>query len=664
MAKPKPFNLFIYGTLMNPEVFRAVTGLRLKRRKSEADGIDSFHARRAVLHGYKKISPDHTYLYAVPEPQGRIRGYLVGPLPTHRMAALRHYEGRNYSRRTVTVQTGTGSEQAVAFLGNLKQLAHAFGYDFHDRYKQEVLLEEKIEAALLEAERHQLSKTERVARRAVGELHGATIRDLKRRHFEAGGISDYAIRQSLMDEPLPDFSRIVDDPEAEALAPNYLAMVIRQVIFNQFEERIRRDFRYELDRLTCGPEYYEHTISSLAALRSLNGQPDPLEAIVGNGLRDLSFRDSHLVDFVQWSVKAADGLYDQHLAEHHIDYIRRHKGQGYMPMGAELEFSNIGHSVIHDPQGRAIRDARYDGFLYFPDFGLDVLTWKLGGHVDDHHDKASHDPRRGFFEVAMGNLSVKANISKPLTDDPWLLNQLIHEARSFYKIAPHSVHISLQLRKQQRPVQDRLLPMAAMKCLFAIAGDPVRLPSGQVQIRRLISDEIITAEPTPHMLFSQISRRHSGESEESYPPVRTPHAGGRYVQQFKFLRLAPEVNYEPIVLALKGLQISCRPGSFMTAGQYESSARHRRCFEQLLAWGAEPRALGDEETGGFLDAVRKGLCTERRGKAAHSGAYIAWAVDQLQAVLASFNALVAGPGDRARRDSNPLPQESNSSGNR
>ena len=31
-------------------------------------------------------------------------------------------------------------------------------------------------------------------------------------------------------------------------------------------------------------------------------------------------------------------------------------------------------------------------------------------------------------------------------------------------------------------------------------------------------------------------------------------AGGTYVQQFKFLRLSKDLNYEPIAMALKGLQ--------------------------------------------------------------------------------------------------------------
>jgi len=640
MAQSKPFNLFVYGTLMDPEVFRGVTGLRLVRRSAKADGTETFHARRAVLQGYKKISPDHTYLYAVPERQGRIRGYLVGPLPGECLSALRHYEGRNYARRTLKVQTRRGGEQAVVFVGKVEQLEHSFGYDFRDHYKQEILLEEKIEAALLETERRQLHETEKTARRAVAELHGSTIRDLRRRHFEAGGISEYAIRHSLLDEPLPNYDRILEDPAAQALARNYLTLVVRQVIFNQFEDRFRKDFRYELDRMLLGQSYYDRAVSSLAALTMVNAMAQAVDRVVADCFGGLSFRTDRLVDFVRWAVDAAGALYDAHLAKHQIEHIARHMGSGYMPMGAELEFSNIGHGVIRDPDGRTSCDRHYDGFLYFRDFALDVLTWKLGGHVDDHRDKASARPRRGFFEVAMGNLSIAADISKPLTDDPWLLNQLIHQARAFYPIEPHSVHISLQLRRQQRPVQDRLLPLAVMKCLFAVAGDPAQSPDGHVQIRRLVSDEIITLEPTPHMMFSEIRKRHSSEADESNPRVRVPGTGGRYVQQFKFLRLARELNYEPIVLALKGLQIDLRPGSFLTAPQYQAGTKHRRRFEGLLAWGADPQPLADEEIDTFLSAVHNGLMTERRGKPAHTGAYIAWGVDQLRTALRSFNVLL------------------------
>jgi hypothetical protein len=676
--KDKPFNLFVYGTLMNPWVFRAVTGQRLVHRPVDADGIASFYAAGAVLAGYKKVSFDNTYQYAVPDRNGRIRGYLIGPLPGEIMAALREYEGRNYSKRTVRVWVSRGAaedgllgqaargtipasdrpagpargrrtararlfpkiktEKAIAFVGNLKQLQHSFGYGFHDLLKQEILLRDKIEKALLETEQEQLHTTEAIARRAVGELRGATIRDLVRRHFEAGGISDYAIRHSLKDAPLPDFTRVRNDLKARALARNYLAMVIRQVIFNQIEERIRSEFRYEVDHMGPSADHYERSLSSLATLRLLNENSVLLKRFVDRCLNKLDFDNSHLVDFVHQGVDAADHIYDPSHAKREINFIQSHSSHGYVPLGAELEFSNIGHSVIRDPQGLTVADRCYDGFMYFGDFGLDVLTWKLGGHIDDHHERTSATPRRGFFEIAMGILSIEEDVSKPVTDDPWVLNQLIHQIIRFYDITPHSVHISLQLRTRHKPARNRLLPLPIMKCLFAIAGDAARDDKGRLRINRLTSDEIITFTPVPHMLFTEISIRHSGSwDEESESPGYWPHQSGRYVQQFRFLRLSPRLNYEPIILGLKGLQISQRPGTFLTADQYESDPKHRRLFNELVAWGAQPQPIPQDEIEMFLRSVYDGLMTERRGKPAHGEAYIAWATDQLRYMLRGFN---------------------------
>jgi hypothetical protein len=635
----KPFNLFVYGTLMNPRVFRAVLGKRLIVDPASLDA-DSLLAEEGVLDNYKKISPDSTYHYAVPDPQGRIRGLLIRNLPGEAMRALRDYEGKNYVRRRVRVSTKDREEPAVVFIGNLKQLEHAFGYQFDDPLKQEILLERKIDAVLLEAERDHLHTTEQTSRRAVGELHGSIIRDIVRSHFDQGGISDYAIRTSLKETPLRDYHRLLGDPEAEAVAPNYLVMVVRQVVFNQLEERIRKDFRYELDHMGLSKQYYDRTISSLVALRFLNASTELLDVLAGDCLTELSFKEDHLVDFVRWAVVAADAIYDPRQIKQHLSFVASHTGGGYIPLGVELEFSNIGHNVITDPKGASLRDLRYDGFLYFPDFGLDVLTWKLGGHIDDHHEKASSKPRRGFFEVALGNLSIEANISKPITDDPWLLNQIIHEVRRFFHIAPHSVHLSMQLRSQQSPLKDRLLPMAASKCLFAIGGDPARDADGRIRISRLFADEIVGDAPDRALMFSEISKRFSREGNEYVPGSASANSRGRYVQQYRFLRLSSEINYEPIALALKGLQISRRPGTFATPMQYKTSQKHRDYLESLLEWGAEPTPLAPEEREVFLAGVYEGLMVERRGKPAHSEAYIAWAMSELRQALEGFNRML------------------------
>ncbi len=635
----KPFHLFVYGTLMNPSVFRAVLGRRMVHRAADADGVEAFHARDATLEGYKKVSPDRTYLYAVPDPAGRIRGYLVGPLPPQCLHLLLKYEGRNYSRRSVTVRTKDGRYKAVAFVGNLRKMEHSFGYAFHDPFKQEVLLRQKIEEVLLEAQHEQLhvDQEDSVARRAVGELHGDTIRDLIRVHFDSGGVSEYAIRHAIKDVPLRDYDRVRDDPEARALAPNYLAMVVRQVIFNQFEENIRRDFRYELDQMNPGPGFYERTISSLAALGILNESAGLLGILVGDCLSELDFAKDRLVDFARWAVATSDAIYDPSQARRRLAYLRAHLSPGDVPLGAELEFSNIGHQVILDPRAERVCDAQYDGFLYFLDFGLDILTWKLGGHVDDHHEKHSDKPRRGFFETAIGNVSLRENLSKPITADPWVLGQMIQEVRRFYAVGPHSVHVSMQLRGGHRPVQDRLLPVGVMKCLFAIAGDPAPDEEGRLRIHRLWTQDITGGDRPPHLLFSEVRKRFSRRDVQGLGGV--DNVPGHYVQQYRFLRLSASVNYETVAMALKGLQIALAPGTFLSPAQYQSSPKHREAYEELLAWGRSPTRISTEDVEDFLGYVQEGLMNERRRRPAHNPAYIAWAVGKLRSALERFNAM-------------------------
>lgn len=626
---------------MNPSVFRAVIGKRLVVMAGDADGVDSFLARDAVLEGYKKISPDSTYNYAVPDPQGKIRGYVIGPMPGSCMRALRKYEGRNYSKRTLKVRSKRGDEQAVAFVGNLGRMEHSFGYPFRDPLKQEILLRGKIEAALLETEREQLHTDESVARRALGELHGSTIRDLIRRHFEAGGISDFAIKRSIKSSTLRDCSRVMADQQARELAPNYLRMVIRQVIFNQVEDRVRQDFRYEVDQMNQDRRCYERAISSLAALRILNASQVLLDMLCADCLADILHAPGstgRLIDYVRWSVVAADAIYEPAFARRELADIRAHTGRGQIPLGAELEFSNIGHNVIRDSGGERFHDCQYDGFLHFADFGLDVLTWKLGGHIDDHHEKSSTKPRRGFFETALGSISLEANLSKPITTDAWQLNQFIQNTMQFYDIAPHSLHLSLQLRSQHKPHQSRLMPLYVIKCLLAMGGDPGLDESGKLKIRRISSEEIVRLEPDPNMLFCEISKRHSADMGDDLAS-RGPNATGRFVQQYKFLRLSKQTNYEPIIVALKGLQMSLRPANFMTPAQYRASRQHRELFHAIVDWANAPTPISRPEVTAFLGHVYDGLLSEHHGKSVYGESYIVWVMDRLGESIERFNGM-------------------------
>ncbi len=145
------------------------------------------------------------------------------------------------------------------------------------------------------------------------------------------------------------------------------------------------------------------------------------------------------------------------------------------------------------------------------------------------------------------------------------------------------------------------------------------------------------------MMFSEIRKRFSSELDEQYPSVRTSHGKGRYVQQFRFIRLAKELNYEPIILALKGIQISLRPGSFLRPDQYAQSSPHRKLFNRLIAWGQDPQVIDEHDIETFLGNIYNGLMNERRGKPAHSEAYIAWAIGQLRQYLRRFNEIAGKP---------------------
>ncbi len=639
MAKSDAFNLFVYGTLMSPWVFRAVLGKELVTTPDAADAKDRFFPRPAVLNGYAKISPDQTYLYAVPEPHSRIDGYLIGPLPAEALKSLRQYEGRNYSQKRTKVHTADGHEPAVVFVGNLKELTHEFGHEFRDRFKQEVLLEKKIDHALAETQRELLADTDPSTRRALAELHGDTIRGIVRRHFEAGGISDYAIRHSFLDVPLPSFAALRADPHARQLAPVYLRLIIRQVIFNELEDRIYHGFRYELDHIGGSADCYERSTSSLIALRMLNTSP-VLDRYASQCLAELSFDTHDLMDYTRWAVAAADGLYDSNQAQAELAFIQQHTCPGRIRLGTELEFSNIGHGVILDPQGQSFRDDEFDGFYYFYEFALDSLMSKLGGHIDDHHEKRRGRPRRGFLETALGVISFEDNLSQPVTTDPWLLNQLIHELRTFIPVMPHSVHLSLQVPSRARPSANRALPLEIAQCLLALGSEMIVLDDGQCVLTRLIGNQMHTDGPQPKMLFSELRRRHRTREDDSHALLHTGGKRGNIVQQFKFLQLSEAINYELLAVALKGIQLSCRPGSFLLGGQYGKSPRLRQLADALPTWATDLTPLGSKTIKTFLDAVRAGLMEEAPTGPAHSLAYITWSINQLDKQLKAFDAAI------------------------
>jgi hypothetical protein len=307
-----------------------------------------------------------------------------------------------------------------------------------------------------------------------------------------------------------------------------------------------------------------------------------------------------------------------------------------MPLGAEIELSDLGFAAV-EPQRSLYKsfDPRYDGFRYYSDFKLDVLSWKIGGYIDDHSGSTDLGGRRGFLELAPGRLNIEGELSRPATADPWLLNQLINAIMFFYDVRPHSLHFSFQLMRRQIGNQ-KPLPLEFAQCLLALGGDLAEDASGKLKIGRMQYDEITQRERGEELVFARTGRRswYMGEDEIA---DKAPQQATTHVQQYKFIRLRKQTDYEPLILGLKGLQVAYNPGDYLTTTQLQTNAKLRSNYERLKDWSSAPRKIDDKTIGDFLDVVQQGLMNERHNRPAHQLHYINWAVSALEAQLRMFN---------------------------
>jgi hypothetical protein len=380
--------------------------------------------------------------------------------------------------------------------------------------------------------------------------------------------------------------------------------------------------------------YFKRSVSLLIALQMINAAD--FEMIVDKALKAIPYQKYDLIDYVKYAVQAADSIFDSRVAHSHLERIRSNFNPGLMPLGAEIELSNLGPAAV-EPQASSQKksDAVYDSFRYFHDFWLDVLSWKLGGYIDDHSGSTERNRRQGFLELAPGRLNISGEISRPATADPWLLNQLIHEITSFYKVVPHSLHLSFQLRKDLIGRQ-KVLPLDFVKCLLALGGGPQKKKNGKIWISRMGYDEITQRNGGEELVFARTSKRkwYLGEDEiADKPPPQTT----AYVQQYKFIRLYKEANYEPLILCLKGLQLAYNPADYLTAEQLKKNKVLRQQYEDLKKWALEPAEIAPQIISSFLNTVQDGLMNERHHRPAHQLHYIDWALNAIDAQLQMFN---------------------------
>jgi len=628
-------NLFIYGSLRDRRVFQSVSGLSFARKASKIDNKTLF-AEPALLPRYRRVSPDNVYYYAISAQSSRIEGFVIHDVPAAAMAEIDRYEGKRYERETVQVNTANGSIEAQAYLVTHDSMEQHFGDRFHVNLIHELWLRKRIEKFIKRRTRPgERTVDAESERRADRELLATTERDLVMSHYHTDAVSDYYLEHEL-DRPRPSIKHLYDDPQAKPFIKNYLALAVRQVLLNQLEEQIQFKYRFELERIRTSERYFNRSVSLLAALQIINSNHSDVNLIVDECLQTMPYDRNDLIDYVKYGVRASKSIFDPRVAQAKLTRISSNLQPGLIPLGIELELSNLGAAAVKSQRSiKKAHDPVYDGFKYFYDFRMDVLSWKLGGYIDDQTGSTDQARRSGFLELAPGRLNIAGELSRPATADPWLLNQLINEIVNFYDVRPHSLHLSLQLRKSQRDNQ-KILPLGFVKCLLALGGGPERKGTGRLWVSRMGHDEIKQFEYGEELVFARTSKRRwylgGDDIANKLPAQATTH-----VQQYKFIRLEKRANYEPLIMCLKGLQLSYNPADYLTAEQLKNNPRLQKQYEELKKWAVEPTEISHQMISRFVRTVQDGLMNEGHRQPAHTLHYIDWVLGAIDVQLRMFN---------------------------
>ncbi|MCJ7777602.1 MAG: gamma-glutamylcyclotransferase, partial [Sedimentisphaerales bacterium] len=283
-------NLFIYGSLRDPQIFKSVSGLSFTLKPIQADSTNLL-AEPAFLPGYRKVTPDNVYFYAVANPASRIEGTVIYNVPASALAEIDRYEGKRYDRETVRVHTAKGTIEAQAYLTSHESMKKHFGDRFHVNLIHELWLRKRIEKFI---EKHtrpgEHTVDAELERRAKRELLATTERDLVISHYRKGPVSDYFIEHEL-DRPLPSIKHLYQDHQAQPFIENYLSLVVKQVLLNQLDEKIQSQFRFEIERMLTSERYFRRSKSMLAALRMINDNKSTVDLIIRECLKTMPFSE-------------------------------------------------------------------------------------------------------------------------------------------------------------------------------------------------------------------------------------------------------------------------------------------------------------------------------------------------------------------------------------
>ena len=584
-SQPMLDTLFVYGTLNDPYVRKLVTG-------------ETLPVEAAILYDYRRVHPKSGYPIAIPWSGSKIEGSIVYQVTPDILKKLDDYEaeGTLFAREAVTVHVGEQTLPAYVYTGITNALKPYFkkGVGMRDR------IEEFIETQVSKHLEHTAPKYvhkdidhEGLPLKVTKELLSEETHSLMREYFQEAGLPVFIIKHELENADIPTLDWIKYAPKAAEYADEYIKLAVKFMIFSQLEERFRREF---CPYVKAADEYYRHTISALMALKLLVSNYRQMQSAMfelGADTYDPSFS---YVDYTVAAILIAKELYSEEQAKDIAAWIKENRTVGAMPLGAELEFSNIGGRVIGSKEGD---DPKYDGFYYFYDFDLMRRGWKLGAHVDDHGFLTTTYTRtRGFLELAFGRYKLLGDVSKPATQDPWILSQMIDLAIRFLSIRPHSLHISLQI--PENTTFRRLTNPDFLLCLLLLGGDLRLDEQGKLREMRIFRKDIIRDDRNVH--FSRLNRHHNNVDETKW----------NVVVEYQFARLFFDYDYLPLITALKGFQLGANPMPLREGKNCPADEQNQELEAFLIKWAAEPKPISQDSIDQFINIVEEGLAVEMK----------------------------------------------------
>lgn len=438
------------------------------------------------------------------------------------------------------------------------------------------------QGSLYRAVYEQLSAVERgmVLREFVGVTYRRRFQFFKRHHFHApqrAFKSNLQLAAQRQDKRFCIRSHVWRKKQQR---PAYLELIFRHYLLGFVVQLIRKQHRHHV---LSEPGCYPDAPYVLAALEWFIANKSSIEPLIAEQVAAVEAEDCrHLYLYCLRAFIVARGLCDSDSLSLAVAHSCESRVGGQVPLGAELEFSNLGHkasfehSFLHHQ-----RDQPYCNFIYFHQFFLEDVSWRLGGYLDHHVRLRRYLPVPwigGFFEYNLVRIDYPRRFSLPLTRDPGFLARYIYCVVAFSdRVAPHSLHLNVedvdQGHKEVPVLSDYL-------CLLLLGGDLGCNEDGGLIERRFARNELIKmVEQRQHTsLFDQLSHR---------------------VTEFAFLRLNSAHNTESwlsLVLVLLGYN--------------RSSSFDRYCLEpvgELIPWAHDPQPVSESDIYSFLAKVKRGL---------------------------------------------------------